>query len=161
MLSQNIFVRTLQLFAECMGHNFVIKALFLCTMHWYFCNQISFLSKSGLLCHWKSNKNDLIVSRDHASNADVFVFIVFMSIKMSESSVARAVAGQIGTKYGARGAAKMIDRWCDGLNWSGMELFPIWRQTFAPESVRVRHKSLKCFHGRQHQQKKSGERFSF
>lgn len=83
VLSQNIFVRTLQLFAECMGHNFVIKALFLCTMHWYFCNQISFLSKSGLLCHWKSNKNALIVSRDRASTADVFVFIVFMSIKMS------------------------------------------------------------------------------
>lgn len=33
MLWQNTFVGMLRMFAVCMGHNFVIKALFLCTMH--------------------------------------------------------------------------------------------------------------------------------
>lgn len=150
------------MFAECMGHNFVIKALFYAQCVDIFVTRFLFCESPGCYVTKNPNKNAFYrVTWSRVQRRRVRVHCFYVNKDVRESSVSRAVAGQIGTKYGARGAAEMIDRWCDGLNWSGMELFPIWRRTFAPESVRVRHTSLKCFNGRQHQQEKSGERFGF
>lgn len=91
----------------------------------------------------------------------VRVHCFYVNKDARDSSVARVFVGQIGIKYGARGAAETIDRWCDGSNWSGMELFPLWVHTFVGETVRALLVSLECLDGRRHQQEKSGEPLGF